>query len=150
MKTITAQGGSFLEIERLWRPGDQIRLKMPMDWRLIKGRKSQAGRVAVMRGPMLFGLNPDLQGDFDPDMARLMLIDSASLALSYPDDSVRPDGLACKASFWNPKSYNTQAKADIKLILTEYADPGCQATYFLVPNPKAEMLQDDELILSTY
>lgn len=146
----TAEGGSFLTIERTWRPGDRIRLEMPMGWRLIKGRKSQAGRVAVMRGPMLFGLNPDRQENFDPDVTRLMLIDAASLELSDPEGSVRPGGLACKARFWNPNSYNAQAKADIRLVLTEYADPGCQATYFLVPNPKAEIPQDDELILSTY
>ncbi len=121
-----------------------------MDWRLIKGRKSQAGRGAVMRGPMLFGLNPDRQESFDPDIARLMLIDSASLELSDPEDSVRPGGLACKARFWNPNSYNAQANANIKLVLTEYADPGCQTTYFLVPNPKARMLHDDELILNNY
>jgi len=147
---VTTEGGSFLAIERTWRPGDRIKLEIPMGWRLIKGRKSQAGRVAVMRGPMLFGLNPDRQDNFDPDIARLMLIDAASLELSDPEDSVRPGGLACKARFWNPNNYNAQAKADIRLVLTEYADPGCQATYFLVPNPKAEILQDDELMLSAY
>ncbi|MFH1719643.1 MAG: beta-L-arabinofuranosidase domain-containing protein [Planctomycetota bacterium] len=147
---LTAQGGSFLTIERTWRPGDRIKLEMPMAWRLIKGRKSQAGRVAVMRGPMLFGLNPDRQENFDPDIARLMLIDADSPELSGPEDSVRPGDLACKARFWNPNNYNAQAKADIRLVLTEYADPGCRATYFLVPNPKAEILQDDELVLNTY
>lgn len=99
---------------------------------------------------MLFGPNPDRQEDFVPDMAKLMLIDSASLELSDPEDSVQSGGLTCKARFWNPNSYNAQANAGIKLVLTEYADPGCQATYFLVPNPKARVLHDDELILSTY
>jgi len=147
---VRAEGGSFLTIERFWQPGDRIKLQMPMAWRLIKGRKSQAGRVAVMRGPMLFGLNPDRQENFDPDIARLMLIDADSLELSGPEDSVRPGGLACKARFWNPNNYNAQAKADISFVLTEYADPGCRATYFLVPNPKAGALQDDELLLSNY
>ena len=147
---VTTEGGSFLAIERTWRPGDRIKLEMPMTWRLIKGRKSQAGRVAVMRGPMLFGLNPDRQENFDPDIAPLMLIDADSFKLSNPEDSVRPGGLACKARFWNPNNYNAQAKADMRLVLTEYADPGCRATYFLVPNPKAKILQDDELMLSAY
>ena len=98
---------------------------------------------------MLFGLNPDRQENFDPDIVRLMLIDADSLELSGPENSIRPDGLACKVCFWNPNNYNTQAKSDIKLMLTEYADPGCQATYFLVPNQKAKILQNDELLLST-
>ena len=146
----TTDGGSFLAIERTWQPGDRIRLEMPMAWRLIKGRKSQAGRIAIMHGPILFSLNPDRQENLDPDIVPLMFIDVDSLELSDPENFVRPGGLACKARFWNPNNYNAQAKADIKLVLTEYADPGCQATYFLVPNPKAEILQDDELILSAY
>ncbi len=148
-QNITAKGGSYLTIERLWKPGDKISLHMPMPLRLVKGRKSQDGRVAVMRGPMLFCLNQDRQQNFDSAISRLMILDPASLELSESDSAVRPDGLACTARFWNPKNYNTQAKPDITLKLTEYADPGCQATYFLVPNPKAEKLLDDELALNT-
>jgi hypothetical protein len=31
---------------------------MPMPWRFIAGRKSQSGRAAVMRGPVVYTLNP--------------------------------------------------------------------------------------------
>jgi len=44
---MTAHGGSFCRIVRQWRPGDKITLDMPMSFRVIRGRKSQAGRVAV-------------------------------------------------------------------------------------------------------
>jgi len=43
--------GTFLTIDRLWKPGDQVKLDMPMSWRLVLGRKRQSGRAAVMRGP---------------------------------------------------------------------------------------------------
>ncbi len=141
-----AKGGSFYTLDRLWRVGDRIRLRMPMSWRLIRGRKSQAGRVAVMRGPVLFGLNPERQESFDSNVMRLMSLDPYSLELSGKDDSIRPDGLTCQAMFRSPSDYNAAAKASVKLTLTEYVDPGCEATYFLVPNPKAEVLLDDELI----
>jgi DUF1680 family protein len=143
---MTAKGGSFFMVSRKWEAGDEVRLQMPMPLRLVKGRKSQAGRVAVMRGPMLFCLNPERQKDFDPEMMRLMWLDPSSLKLSGKDDSIRPNGLTCEAKFWNPNNYNAAGKADIKLTLTEYADPGCEATYFLVPNPKIDALTDDELI----
>ena len=143
---MTAGGGSFFMVSRKWKAGDEIRLQMPMSWRLIKGRKSQAGRVAVMRGPMLFCLNPERQKDFDPDIMRLMWLDPTSVKLSGKDDTIRPDGLTCEALFWNPNNYNAASKADIKLTLTEYADPGCKATYFLVPNPEEDAMTDDELI----
>jgi DUF1680 family protein len=143
---MTAWGGSFFMVSRKWTTGDEVRLQMPMPLRLVKGRKSQAGRVAVMRGPMLFCLNPERQEDFDPEIMRLMWLDPSSLKLSGKDDSIRPNGLTCEAKFWNPNNYNAAGKANIKLTLTEYADPGCKATYFLVPNPEEDSLTDDELI----
>lgn len=75
-----------------------------------------------------------------------MWLDPTSVKLSGRDDSIRPNGLTCEAKFWNPNNYNASSKAGIKLTLTEYADPGCEATYFLVPNPKDDTLVDDELI----
>jgi len=143
---MTAGGGSFFMVSRKWKAGDEVRLQMPMSLRLVKGRKSQAGRVAVMRGPMLFCLNPERQKDFDPEIMRLMWLDPSSLKLSGKDDSIRPNGLTCEAKFWNPNNYNAASKANIKLTLTEYADPGCKATYFLVPNPEVDVLTDDELV----
>ncbi|NQT03858.1 MAG: glycoside hydrolase family 127 protein [Planctomycetes bacterium] len=143
---MTAGSGSFFMVSRKWKAGDEVRLQMPMSLRLVKGRKSQAGRVAVMRGPMLFCLNPERQKDFDPEIMRLMWLDPSSLKLSGKDDSIRPNGLTCEAKFWHPNNYNAAGKANIKLTLTEYADPGCKATYFLVPNPEVDVLTDDELI----
>jgi DUF1680 family protein len=143
---MSADGGSFFMVSRKWKAGDEVRLKMPMPWRLVKGRKSQAGRVAVMRGPMLFCLNPERQEDFNSEIMRLMWLDPTSVKLSGKDDSIRPNGLTCEAKFWNPNNYNAASKANVKLTLTEYADPDCKATYFLVPNPEADTLVDDELI----
>ena len=144
---MTAQGGAFFTITRTWKTGDQVQLHMPMSFRLIKGRKSQAGRVAIMRGPMLFCLNPERQDHFDPNIMRLMWLDPASLTLSSQDNSIRPNGLTCQAMFWPPTNYNAAGKATIKLTFTEYADPDCQATYFLVPNPRDNTLVDDEIIM---
>ena len=50
--------GQFLTIERRWTAGDQVTLDMPMTWRLVLGRKRQSGRAAVMRGPVVYCLNP--------------------------------------------------------------------------------------------
>ena len=42
------------EIKRLWKSGDTLALSMPMNWRFVRGRMMQEGRVALMRGPVLF------------------------------------------------------------------------------------------------
>ncbi len=54
--TEPVQPGAFLRLHRTWKPGDSVRLDLPMSWRFIAGRKAQAGKAAVMRGPMLYTL----------------------------------------------------------------------------------------------
>ncbi len=125
-------GGKFHCVQRSWQPGDRVRLDMPMDWRLVQGRKRQAGRVAIMRGPLLFCLNP--QGDeklADYDGADLgqITLDPESLTEPISDTSVRPDGLACQIEAWKP-GYACARPGDLKLRLTEFTDPGGQAVYF--------------------
>ncbi len=143
---MTAPGGAFSTVTRVWQAGDEIELHLPMPWRAIKGRKSQDGRVAVMRGPLLFCLNPQRQDGLDPQTMKLLRLDVSSLKLGEPDKTIRPNGLTCRASFWKPGDYNAAGRAPLELTLTEYADPGCEWTYFLIPNPEAGDVVDDELV----
>ena len=68
-----------------------------MPWRLVLGRKRQSGRAAVMRGPVVFCLNPaqneSLRNQDAADLGGIM-IDPASLKDS-PGGTVRPGGMAC-------------------------------------------------------
>jgi hypothetical protein len=150
--------GSFLTIERRWRTGDQVTLEMPMSWRFVKGRKTQAGRVAVLRGPMVFCFVPyrarnysriDLPG-YGPymDLTKLLTIDPSTLKGPYPDETVRPDGMFCKVQAWAPdrdpsKPLDTQY--DLLLELAEFPHPGGEAVYFKVPDMSVAV--DDELYL---
>ena len=56
-RKIVACKGNWHIIERKWQKGDKVELNMPMKWRFVKGRKSQVGRVAIMRGPLVVGIN---------------------------------------------------------------------------------------------
>jgi hypothetical protein len=56
--------GTFLVINRKWIGGDVVRINLPMEIRLIQGQKKQIGKVAVMRGPMVFCLAPDKSAEF--------------------------------------------------------------------------------------
>ncbi len=136
----------FAVVERNWKAGDQLTLDFPMEWRLVKGTKRQAGRVAVMRGPLLFCLNPEqnpvLAKKDGADIGKL-IIDLASIEkLPVSDQSVRPDGIGCRlkagSSDWamgNP--------GNISLTLTEFADPNGKCTYFKTPD--LSLAVDDEL-----
>ena len=142
----TVKSGAFFEVTREWKSGDQVLLDLPMPWRLVKGRQRQAGRVAVMRGPQLFCLNPAQ----NPALAKLdgnelgcLALDPASLADPVPSDAVRPDGLGCRVQAWKP-GFGIGKQSDFVLTLTEFPDPDGKATYFRLRD--FEVAVDDELL----
>lgn len=137
--------GTFASINREWKPGDEVLLELPMPWRLVRGRQRQAGRVAVMRGPQLFCLNPEQS----PALSKLdglelgyLAIDPASLCDPVASEAVRPDGLGCRVNAWKA-GFSVAHKPDYVLTLTEFSDPGGKATYFRLRDFSAAV--DDEL-----
>ena len=132
----SASRGSFLTIERRWTAGDRVLLDMQMDWRLVLGRQRQAGRVAVMRGPMLYCLNPaqnkTLARQDAADLNRIVLI-PASLAPPARDAAVRPNGTACRLRA-DPSGFGMGGRGEMALTLTEFADPEGKCTYFRLPD----------------
>jgi uncharacterized protein len=129
--------GTFATVERTWKKGDKIVLDMPMDWRLVLGRQRQAGRVAVMRGPLLFCLNPaqneSLAGKDGADLGRIV-IDIKSIASAPSVSSViHPGGIACNVKACNvPMAISNTG--NLSLTLTEFADPDGKCTYFTDPD----------------
>jgi len=134
--------GTCCTIQRRWDAGDSVELNMPMTWRMVQGRKLQAGKVAVMRGPVVFCLsrvrNPGLE---NMDLRQLKL-EPASLAEPVADSTIRPNGIACRVRAWGPNS-DPAAPPDLCLLLTEFPDPTGEATYFLTARP--EVTVPDEL-----
>ena len=130
--TAPVDAGTFLRIERTWNAGDQVTLDVPMTFRLVLGRKKQAGRVAVMRGPLVFCLNPDQNKTLkDQDAATLasIRIDPASLQGVSGDTAVRPCGTACQVRVERNET-TRGVSGDLLLKLTEFADPRGRNVYF--------------------
>jgi uncharacterized protein len=140
-----ARPGAFFAVSREWRTGDAVRLEMPMTPRLTKGRQRQAGRAAVMRGPLVYCLNPGaekaLAGLDGADLGRFTL-DPASLEV-VADESVRPGGTAIRVGAWKP-GHSIATKTELTLRLTEFPDPGGMATYFRLRDGSAA--QDDPIL----
>lgn len=149
------QPGCFAEIKRTWKAGDQVTLEMPMAWRVVTGRKRQSGRAAVMRGPLVYGLNPaaveapkpSQKKIFSEDPAAIgatIMIDPASVRDAGPDDAVRPHGTACTVlASTSGHAVGVTEKNAIRIRLTEFADPEIRMTYFRLPDPAAAV--SDEL-----
>ena len=135
--------GTFLNLDREWQPGDIVDIRFPMALRLVKGRVAQAGRAAVMYGPLVFTLNraqnPALK---DADL-RMLTIDPSTLSGPIPDNSVHPGGVSCSIKAWRTTTWYPQAGYDYELKLTEFPDPDGEMTYFHVPNPNDPALVDD-------
>ena len=125
-------GGNWFTIRRQWQPGDRVVLETPMRLRMVRGRKTQAGRVAVMRGPVLFCLNPQRQEGLDGKDLKGITLDPKSLGQVQEDSTIRPNGMACCVQAWSP-GRDLKGPTDLDLVLTEYADPGGEATYFRIP-----------------
>ncbi len=144
----SAKAGTYHTISREWKPGDVVDLSLPMTLRLVRGRKAQAGRVAVMYGPRVFCLDPALNPDVPEKVLRLITIDPGTLEGPFPDSTVRPEGLSCRVKAWLTTHWYPQAAPDWELTLTEFPDPGGEATYLHVPNPNDERFVEDELELA--
>jgi hypothetical protein len=158
-----AKPGDWHSLKRVWKAGDVVTLEMPMKNRLVRGRKLQAGKVAVMRGPLLFCFSPARQTGRYPlyaghganpaeiqravaDAVGQTRFDWSTLTAPVPDRTIRPDGLALEVRGWGPASDRTKP-ADMTLVLTEYIDPTGELTYFSNDNPKAGV--DDELCVAS-
>lgn len=125
--------GRYADLKRKWKPGDRVELNLEMPWRFVLGRQRQAGRVAVMRGPVLFCVNPlrkenmrvkDMDG---VDLGRCVIVPE-SIEGPLADNSIRPDGQACRIKAFLPGCNCTQP--DAEFYLTEFPDPDGRAIYF--------------------
>ncbi|QGZ94926.1 hypothetical protein DSM104635_01761 [Terricaulis silvestris] len=145
-----AASGAFHAIKRVWKTGDTIELRLPMAIRFVRGRRAQFGRVAVMRGPVIYTYNPEQNTiaeqlpNFDIRAAAINP-DEAEMQIASRDLS---GATACNIAAWPPSPIiNPYPQVpQTTLTLTEYPDPGGRAIYFLVPNLSSSALVDDELI----
>jgi DUF1680 family protein len=132
-KPVPVNGPGYAEIRRKWRLGDRIELSLDMPWRFVRGAQTQEGRAAVLRGPLLYCLNPDLNPAIGGLDLKQIVLDS--------DNQPRKHGTACEIGAWTSLR---EGPPDLKLVLTEFPDPGGRATYFVARRDAG--LVPDELL----
>ncbi len=143
-----AQEVGRYELNREWKDGDVIRISMPMEWRFVRGRGVQDGRVTLLRGPIVYCIGKDQNTELlakcpEP---RNLVIDPSSLGAPIADATMRPAGLRVTAKAW----LNADRTGEIApVVLTEFIDPSGQDVYFQVPDladTGPVPLVDDELV----
>lgn len=167
--------GSYV-LNRTWKNGDVVNISMPMEWRLVRGRAMQEGRVALLRGPVLFTISETLNKEtlekvpstrdlkqfpiVDPktvgdtewlfrmayQQARDLIIDPTSIGNPVLDDRIRPGGQKVTVKAWTNPAREGE---QVDVVLTEFVDPDGLEVYFKVPNLKDTRpirIMDDELL----
>jgi hypothetical protein len=106
-----------------------------MSWRLVRGHKLQEGKVALMRGPVVYCLgsaqNEEVLKKY-PNFTGVV-VDPDSLGEPETDTTIRPDGrkVMVKAMVEAAGAWSKGAP-DETLTFTEFTDPTGIATYFHV------------------
>ena len=112
--------GSYARIDRSWQPGDVVRLTFPIPVRLIEAHPhvdAASGRVAVMRGPILYCAEQADNPGFDLRDARLV----ADTEIRVQTGSGPLDGLPTLRAEamvetpdagWNGLLYRTRQRTD--------------------------------------
>ena len=119
-----------------------------MGWRFVRGRMLQDGRVALLRGPVLFTFSETLNADVlkrcpNP---RDLVLDPTSIGDPVPDNRIRPDGQKVVVRAWTDPE---RTAAPVAVVLTEFIDPDGIEVYFKVPDLKDTRpirIMDDELL----
>ena len=142
------QSSGYFELVRDWKKNDTVRITMPMDWRFVRGRVTQKGYVALLRGPLLFCIGEAQNRDLMKTVSQVrdLVLDPVSLGNPEPDNSVRPDGLKVRAKAWRDAS-RTGPQVDV--VLNEFTDPSGMDVYFRIPDEKNAApvrIMDDELL----
>lgn len=138
----------YATIKRVWKSGDTLAISMPLEWRFVRGRMIQDGRVALLRGPVLFTFSDTLNADVlkKCPTPRDLVLDPTSIGAPIRDDRIRPDGQKVVVKAWtNPERTGEQ----VDVVLTEFVDPDGIDVYFRVPNPADTSpirSMDDELL----
>ena len=127
---------------------ESLDCRVTMPWRLVRGRETQAGRVALMRGPMVYCIGRDQNaGLFQAFPSfRDLTVDPASIGEPVSDDSVRKGGRKVTAQAWTTADC---AGEKVPIVFTEFADPSGREVYFKVPdllNTAPLTVADDEIV----
>lgn len=151
--------GRFFAVKRVWAAGDCVELDLPMEFRFVQGRQRQYGLIAVLLGPLVYGLAPgnihpvqnqatdQVEQEISPSsepgrfagwdgaaFSKIRLLPSSARLL--PDHSIR--------ILADLEPGNIGVRGDYELRLTRFPDPDVRCVYFHSGEPDKAV--PDELL----
>ena len=141
--------GQILRLPRVWRKGDRVECDFPMEVRTVRGRKRQAGRFAVMRGPVVYALDThaiDVFKDWAPwDVQTEMMMDPKRLRF---EDGALTTYVSTENWAVGVADVSVDGKVPQnvrKVTLIPYCSEKANLTYFRAPDIKGTVKDEDEL-----
>ena len=116
--------GSYLKIERIWKPGDKVLLELDLRLRALRGDKHVQFNTSLLRGPILLTFDQKYNTMDPADMPELDLNSMALVPLPV-DDSIlkdRPLGPIVALA--------TQAVDGKRVVLCDFGSAGAYGTLY--------------------
>jgi len=113
---VRPSGGYYLEIARDWASGDVVKLTLPMPSRIVPGNpkvKDQIGRLALMRGPLVYCLEAHDNPGLDPH--KVVVRKDVKLTAQYEPDLLG-GVVTLSGEAWKLAANGQLEKATIKAI----------------------------------
>lgn len=120
----TAVPGSYLEIRRRWKAGDEVALQFDFRLRAVAGANEAAGRVSLYRGPLLLAWD---QAQTPYDEGKLPAVDLARLAEARIVNAV-PETQPARRRTW--LQVEVPAENGSVLRLVDFASAGTAGTHY--------------------
>jgi uncharacterized protein len=111
------QPGTYLNLVRIWQPGDQIAVSMGLDVRLVEAGPEYPGFRAFLRGPQVLAVDANVNGLQDLDGLRFK--PQSSISLEEVENF--PPGWVGQQGYSSPLLTTAQGKP---VVLVPYADAG--------------------------
>jgi uncharacterized protein len=124
--------GSYLEIRRRWRVGDEVALQFDFGLRAVAGANEAAGKVSLYRGPLLLAWD-QAQTPFDEE--KIPAVDLSRLA------EARADVPASSRSVLEPPAWlqvDLPTERGNTLRLVDFASAGSAGTHYRSWLPASE------------
>ena len=83
-------GKGYLSIKRTWKPSDKLELALNVEPRIIIGDHKNAGKVAVMAGPLVLAADDELLNGTGLDVEKLVIEAADPTAASFERQPAPP------------------------------------------------------------
>lgn len=144
--------GEFLKIDRGWRGGDRVEIRMNMTVEVLPGGKSYPGFVAIRRGPQVLALDSSLNPGVHLRLAAPKTTGPAELELRDAS-ALLPNGWSGRQAYALAGFLGGREVREKELLLVPFADAGQlreEATRLRVWLPDRESIRARDLSLTAF